>query len=340
PEVKLKGKSVIVTLPDSLAEETTYSLNFGNAIADLNEGNVLQNYSFIFSTGSFLDSIQLSGHVMDAVTLKPAEGVWVMLYPTGHDSVVYKQKPEYLAKTSKDGKWSISNIRRDSFLVVALKDENLNFLYDQETELFGWNDHNVKTDSNAVVPDLFVFPREKKKVIIELRHPFPGWIKMAIPGIARGEMPEFIPALPNPIMEWATDSLNIWYDRNLNYAGRAILGQDTTRVRASDSPIPKQKKFKIVAMTGRMHPKDVAKYKIGIPIARIDTSLIELSKDTVRRIPFEISRDSLLPRVMNIKASWVPASRYAIKFFPGAITDIWDNASDSFTFSFVVNGLD
>jgi hypothetical protein len=131
-------------------------LNFGNGIQDLNEGNKLENYSFIFSTGTFLDSIQLNGKVTDAGTLKPAADIWVMLYPTGNDSLVYMQKPEYLTKTNKEGMWSISNVRNDSFLVVALKDENLNFIYDQENELFGWLDHVQYSNVSSTLPELKV----------------------------------------------------------------------------------------------------------------------------------------------------------------------------------------
>src|SRR6187549_611687 len=131
PEVTLKGKSIIITLPDTLKEETTYTFNFGNSIADLNEGNVLGNFSFTFSTGAVLDSSKLTGVVLDAVKMKPAENIWVMLYPVGEDSAVYKRKPDYVAKTNKEGQWTIENIRTDSFNVVALKDDNLNFLYDQ-----------------------------------------------------------------------------------------------------------------------------------------------------------------------------------------------------------------
>ncbi|MEO6130776.1 MAG: Ig-like domain-containing protein, partial [Saprospiraceae bacterium] len=89
PEIKQKGKGIVIKLPDSLRANTTYTINFGNAIADLNEGNILENYAFIFSTGNVLDSIRLSGNVTYAFTLKPADGAWVMLYPVNEDSAVY-----------------------------------------------------------------------------------------------------------------------------------------------------------------------------------------------------------------------------------------------------------
>ena len=86
-----------------------------------------------------------------------------MLYPVGEDSAVYKRKPEYVAKTNKEGKWAMANIRADSFNVVALKDDNLNFLYDQETELFGWIDYTIYTlRPNTVLPEIIVFPKERR----------------------------------------------------------------------------------------------------------------------------------------------------------------------------------
>ena len=340
PEIKQKGKSIIITLPDSLRENTTYSLNFGSAIQDLNENNKLENYSFVFSTGTFLDSITLSGKVMDAVSLKPAPDVWVMLYPTGDDSLVYKQKPEYLAKTGKEGQWSISNIREDSFLVVALKDENLNFIYDQETELFGWLDTIVKTTVSKTLPDIVVSPREKKSVLQDVRHVAPGYLKVIIPGPTPKPVPTFEPSFQNAITEWELDTLHLWYDPATNYAGRVILGTDTTRIRASDGESLNSSRLIITGASGRLHPAEEAKLKASAPIQVIDTSLIQLNKDTVENIPFSIRMDSVSRRLFWVKANWVPPSRYVMKFMRGAITDIWGRSNDTFNFSFVVNALD
>jgi hypothetical protein len=340
PEVKQKGKSMIITLPDSLKPNTTYTMNFGSGIQDLNEGNKLENFSFIFSTGTFLDSIQLNGKVTDAATLKPGAEVWVMLYPPGHDSIVYKQQPEYLAKANKEGMWSISNVRNDSFLVVALKDENLNFVYDQDNELFGWLDHIQYSNVSATLPELKVSARDKKAIILDVNQVAPGYMVMYIPGPKPKLLPTFQPALEQPTYEWFGDSLFIWYAKDLNYDGKVILGTDTTRIRAADTKYLQNKPLLLSSLTVRMHPGDNATMKSSVPIQRIDPSLIQLSKDTTDNIPFEVERDSLSSRIVLIKSVWVPASRYVIHFLPGAIIDIWERSNDTFNSSFVVNAID
>ena len=340
PEVKQKGKAIIITLPDSLKANTTYTLNFGSAIQDLNEGNKLDNYSFIFSTGAFLDSIQLNGKVTNATTLQPAADVWVMLYPPGNDSIVYKHKPEYLAKTNKEGMWSISNVRSDSFFVVALKDENANFVYDLDNELFGWLDQIQFVEETYTLPDMRVSAREKKSFIQDVNQVAPGLMLMTIPGPSPKMIPTFQPPLEKPTFEWAGDTLYTWYSTDINYAGKAILGNDTTKIRSVDTKYLKNKPLLISSLTGRMYPFDDARMKVSVPIQRIDTSLITLSKDTTSNIAFHVERDSVSDRILRFISAWVPTSRYTIHFLKGAITDIWGRSSDTFKTSFVVNALD
>ena len=340
PEIKQKGKSMIITLPDSLRENTTYTLNFGNAIQDLNEGNKLENFSFIFSTGDYLDSIQLNGKVTDAATLKPAPDVWVMLYPTGHDDAVYKKQPEYVTKTNKEGAWSISNVRIDSFLVVALKDENLNFVYDQDNELFGWLDEYQSATVSTTLPDIVVSARSVRPILQGISQEAPGLMFAIIPGPLPKTLPVFQPELVNPHYEWVGDSLYIWSSRDVNYSGNIIVGKDTTRIRQVDTKFLKNKPLILSSLTGRMYSGDVARIKSNVPVQSFDLSRIQLSKDTTTNIPFQIQRDSVSERILHIQSNWVPASRYIIKFLPGAITDIWGRTSDSTSFSFVVNPLD
>jgi hypothetical protein len=101
----------------------------------------------------------------DAATLNPVPDTWVMLYPTGHDEAVYTKQPEYVTKTNKEGAWAISNVRIDSFLVVALKDENLNFVYDLDNELFGWLDEYQSAAVSTTLPDIKVSAKSAKPIL-------------------------------------------------------------------------------------------------------------------------------------------------------------------------------
>ncbi len=132
PNVQLRGKSILINLMDTeLKENTTYTLNFGMAIEDNNEGNELPNFEFVFSTGDYLDSLAVYGQVLNAFNLDPPEDpMIVMLYDTLEDSVVYRQPPVYIGKTDKEGYFRIQNVRPDTFKLFALKDMNYNLLFD------------------------------------------------------------------------------------------------------------------------------------------------------------------------------------------------------------------
>jgi len=341
PVVKQKGKSIIISLPDSLREKTTYTLNFGSSIADLNEGNVLENYAFVFSTGDILDSVKMSGKVTNAVTLVPAEGVWVMLYPVGEDSAVYKRKPEYVAKTNKEGKWSMSNIRADSFSVVALKDDNLNFLYDQDTELFGWIDFNIYTlRPTSLLPEIMVFPKERQLLIRDVIHVRPGWIKVIVDGPIPKQVPRFNPEVEGSVTAWDGDTLHVWYKPVKNYFGEAILSEDTIRIRIAPGASPVSLPLRISALTGRLHPLSSAQFGVTVPFDMIDTSLIMLKHDSLGALPFTLQRDSVNNRTLSVSAGWKPLSRYTITFLPGAVTDVWGRVNDTIRHSIIVNAID
>lgn len=338
PDIRQKGKSIIITLPDSLQEETTYSINFGNSIADLNAGNALSNYSFVFSTGEALDSIQLSGTVLDAVSLQPVPDIWVMLHPAGIDSAVYLFKPMYLAKTDTKGKWTISNIKVGTFEVMALKDANLNYIYDQEAELFGWLDSLVITDHSSTLPPIMVFPRAGRSGLSEVIHPAPGSLRLIIRDPLPKPFPSFLPELDTIATQWYGDTLQIWYGPDLNYTGIAVLGGDTTRIKASgDVALPP---VTIAQVYARIHPAASVTYRANLPVQNFDPSQIRVSHDSLGTAAFTIERLANDRRTFLIKAPWKNETRYRIDFFPGAVTDILGRANDTIVHSVVVTSPD
>jgi len=106
PEITVKGKKLVIKILNDLSPNTTYSINFGNAICDITENNSFPNYKFVFSTGDFLDSLSYAGNVLNAFNLEPEEKVNVLLYAHHHDSVPLKELPNYIALTNKEGEYS------------------------------------------------------------------------------------------------------------------------------------------------------------------------------------------------------------------------------------------
>jgi len=160
PTIYLNGKTVVVELNNELRTNSTYSLNFADAITDLNEGNVLSNFQFVFSTGTYVDSLMLSGNICNAFDLKQSDQVLVMLYETLADSAPLKVKPDYLSKTDASGKFSILNIKPGRYQLFALKDVNNNYIYDQANE-------SIAFINTLVTPHIIAKPDSTHKTTID-----------------------------------------------------------------------------------------------------------------------------------------------------------------------------
>lgn len=138
----VNGKKLTVKIPDSLLKEnTTYKVSFGNSIKDLNEANAFKNFNYIFSTGSYFDSLEMYGIVYDAETGLHASGVTLLLYDAADpDSAVVKKKPLYVSNTLDKGRFIFRGLPGTSFRIYALKDDNSNLVYDGEEEKIGFID--------------------------------------------------------------------------------------------------------------------------------------------------------------------------------------------------------
>jgi uncharacterized protein (DUF2141 family) len=141
PEFVIKGKNVVIKFNEELLPNTTYTMNFGSAIRDINENNPLEGFTYVFSTGSFIDSLSLRGSVKNALTLQNEKDVLVLLYEENSDSIPFLKMPYYYAKTDGSGNFALDNLKSGQFKVVALKDENSSFLYDDfDKEMIGFVD--------------------------------------------------------------------------------------------------------------------------------------------------------------------------------------------------------
>lgn len=122
PKVSMKGKSVVVEYYDELRDSTTYTIYFQDAIRDLNEGNIIENYQFVFSTGPVIDSLSVTGNVLSAFSLDPPENALVLLYHNTADTAVMKQIPDYISKAGKNGYFRFDNIKEGRYRLYALVD--------------------------------------------------------------------------------------------------------------------------------------------------------------------------------------------------------------------------
>jgi hypothetical protein len=144
PDIRLRGRSIVMNIDEPLRANTTYNFFFADAIRDITEGNALQNFQFVVSTGDFVDSLSIRGYVTIAQTLEPAEGVFVMLYDEYHDSIPYKERPVYVSMTDKQGNFRINNMRDGLYKIFALEDINSNFIFDLPNERIAFLDSLIR----------------------------------------------------------------------------------------------------------------------------------------------------------------------------------------------------
>ena len=140
PKSRLRGRSLIVSFEEPLKPNTTYTLSFTDAIADANEGNLFAGYTYVFSTGEQIDSLMMTGTVVDCNTLAPVKGATVVLYKDHRDSAVYQGPPYAATKTDDWGSFVLPYIQDTLYRLYAVKDANTDNLYDPESEQIAFID--------------------------------------------------------------------------------------------------------------------------------------------------------------------------------------------------------
>ena len=138
----LASKYISIKIKDTLLANTTYAINFGTSVVDNNENNPYPYLRYVFSTGDYIDSLSVSGYVKNSLEKNADDFVSVMLYQidsTFTDSIVYKQKPRYIANTlDSTTNFTLENLREGKYLMVALKEDNTNFTYEPKTDKIGF----------------------------------------------------------------------------------------------------------------------------------------------------------------------------------------------------------
>ncbi|MFT5941579.1 MAG: hypothetical protein ACI9AV_001431 [Sediminicola sp.] len=343
------SKFIDITIKDTLKENTTYTLNFGQSITDNNEGNPNSFLSYVFSTGSYIDSLSVSGAVRDAFNKKVDQFVSVMLYEldsTYTDSTIYKRPPNYITNTLDSATtFKLSYLKEGKYALFALKDEGKNNLLDQ------------KVDKIAFVTDTITLPTDTTylltlfKEIPDYRAAVPSYaaqnkIMFGYQGEAKHMVIEPLTKLPDSIKtkvlkETGKDTLNYWF---IPFETDSIVFEVTnekwkvkdtftvkSRKLASDSLVltPNQK--------GNLAFEEPFYVGANIPIIQIDSSKIALmNKDSIP-VKFISKLDSVENRV-TLDFDLEPNEKYTMDILPGAIVDFFGNANDTIAYRLSTNG--
>lgn len=344
PDISIKGKKLIIKLKSELAPNTTYSINFGNAIIDITENNPIPNYKYVFSTGDYLDSLSFSGNVLFAQDLNPKEKVYVMLYESLEDSIPYLKKPKYVAITDKEGNFSITNIAQGTYKVFALEDINSNYVYDLPNEQIAFLENPVSIDSNITQQNLLLFEEQQdNQYLKKVEHKEYGKVVFYL------NQPSEDIVITNNIKEkirWYVEERNPTNDTIIHWLlgvgnfkeatyyvkdGTEIL--DTTEVNFIDAS-----KFKDTSLTVTTNISPMFDLDKNIvvstprPVTVINKENIQLLEDSVP-IKWEfIAHENT--RKFEISYPFKENTNYVLQMLPNTFVDLRGLKNDSITTSF------
>ncbi len=163
PTINFKLKTVTVKLKDTLIPNTTYAINFGNAIRDNNEGNPFKNFTYVFSTGNIIDSMKAGGKVIIAETGKTDSTFIALLYRNVDDSAVQKRKPDYVSRLDGTGQFQFTNLSPGRYKLYALKDGDGGKTYNSKIESFAFADTEIEVSDSTAPVTLYAYAEEKDK---------------------------------------------------------------------------------------------------------------------------------------------------------------------------------
>ncbi|MBP7396620.1 MAG: Ig-like domain-containing protein [Flavobacterium sp.] len=337
-------KYLTIQIKDTLQPNTTYSFNFGQSITDNNEGNPLNQFKYVFSTGPYIDSLALGGRVKDALDREVESFVSVMLYEVNEkfkDSVVYTSPPRYITNTLDSLKtFRLENLKAGKYLLVAMKDRNNNNKFNPKTEKIGFHKQFI-TIPNDTVYEIELFKEEL---------PFKAYKPSQVSGnrIAIGydgkqdfskSKPKIILKNNNQILESIVtqfpkkDSLQVWY-KPIKADSLLLNIKKESYVNDFSVKIKNQKKDTLsinAVQTGILNMRDEFTLESSTPLVKIDKSKISIKDSKTKITEFTPNYDDFNQKlVLNFPKN--TSEKYQIQLLPGALTDFFEKSNDTLTY--------
>lgn len=359
PDIKLKGKTISIPIKEELKPNTTYTFNFGNSIKDLNEGNLLDNYKYVFATGNHLDSLKISGKVFFANNKKTEKNLLVMLYDTFEDSIPMKQKPAYYSKTNEEGLFTIENVKEGKYKLFALKDMNFNMLYDLPNEQIAFSDSDIIISNVLKNYELAIFAEEKNdQKLLNAFSKYEGRVDFAftLPADSLNILiynPGFNPSMEKWEFSSKRDTVTYWYAGSHPDSITFILLQngkplDTAKVflhstkndsLTYDKIRPLNGKGKKVFVSQELRKPFITEF--FRPLKEMDIKKILLTEDSqqVKQTPKIFFADET-KRKIKIDYAWKDTTSYTIIIPEKNITDIFGQTNDSILFYFKTKSIE
>ncbi len=331
------SKKISIEFLDTLAKNTTYTINFGNSIVDNNEGNELGRFSYVFSTGKLLDSLSIAGKINNPYENKEVENIAILAYKNAHDTLVGNYLPNYVTNTLNSNLFSLENLSESQYKLIALEDKNNNYKYDKGYEKIAFlaQEINLKTALDSI--DFTLFKESKSPKIfnptqtrgnqIILGYQGPEKPEITLEGLSKDEY--FIS------QEFNKDSLYVWFKDLPKDSIKLNIKVDTLFKDFTLLPRDLKRDTLLISNLTKtiLHPTDSVKITYNIPITEINNDSILLFESDSISVPYKIKN---YPRKQFL---WIDFERkrernYTLKINKTAFKDFLSNYNQKQSINF------
>lgn len=339
------AKEVTITINDTLAANTTYTFNFGQSIVDHNEGNPYPFFKYVFSTGTYIDSLTLKGKISDAVALQPDPYVNVLLYPVNElytDSIIYKEKPLYVFNTLDSlSTFTMENLATGTYKMVALKEEYSDLKFDPSRDKIGFVKDPI-TLPNDELQEIVMYTPTPDPVVVKATHEGKSRIYIAHEG--RADSLQVIPKNKKLFNAYTTtmltgkDTVQFWYDPPVEQD--SLVLETTLKGVVKELVVVIKERYRdslTVQKTGDFKLSQPVLYTASTPIRGYNEEHIRiLDKDSTAVVP-QVSLDEF-KNILSIDFEQQENDRYIVELLPGAITDFYGETNDTIIHNYTTRG--
>lgn len=349
PTFKAKKEILEIRFGQKLEENTTYTINFGKAVSDVNESNLLTNYTYVFSTGNEIDSLTLSGNVVSSMTGENLKDVTVFILPVRQDSLFGKKRASIFTSTDSAGNFKLQNLRKDTYRIYALKEQGGDRIYNSQNEEIGFLKDSIFLNKNIDSIKLEVFKEVPALFsVMDRRIEADGRITLAF------NKPLIEPTLqildPTSLDQLKTieitekrDSAFIWipeltFDSLKVAVKEAGVSVDTVTLRRN-----KRDTYTRDIQIGdnipgtKLKPRSDMVLELSSPVSTARENQIILLEDSVQVNNVQLVKSTESQRKYILKYPWRLNKEYILKISENAFSDAFGNKSKAYSRKFTLD---
>ncbi|MGA9639328.1 Ig-like domain-containing protein [Flavobacterium sp.] len=348
----IASKYLSIKIYDTLQPNTTYSFNFGQSIADNNEGNPLNQLKYVFSTGDYIDSLAIGGVIRDAYNKEPDNFVSVMLYEMNekfNDSVVFNETPRYVTNTLDSLKtFRLENLKAGKYMLIALKDKNKNNKFNPKEEKIGFIKQAI-TVPNDTLYELELFQEalpfkafkpsqvsgNKLFVGYEGKQDFAKSKPIMILKKGKEIVPSIVTKMPDK------DSLQVWY-KGIKTDSLTISVEKDNYKKDFEFKVKDQKKDTLTisaVQAGTLSFRERFTLLSATPLVSFDKSKMEITNGLKEIVEFQTEYDEFNQKLyFDFKKT--PSEKYNIAILPGGLTDFFEKENDTLSYKIALKEIE